>query len=285
MDEDFYFEESNPKKVAFTIIFIVLVILGGGYYFYHKYQTEVITLKTVTVELGNKLSENINDYASGNIDGYSLDLSKVHVDSNGQTDSVGEYSYKIINSTDIKKGKIIVKDTIKPVVETQDLTVGVNEIFEPNEFLTKCSDLSLPCKVTYSKESDANLNKTAGEYNISIVISDNAGNSLTKDVKLIVSSTETLLGIKTSDFNVSYTSPKDSDWNNTFTYKFPKAVLDDSEEEQKEISDLSIADYQGKYDKKIAKQSIIAIYNKYDYVIGFSVKLTFEDSTIIFVTE
>jgi hypothetical protein len=284
MDPDFYIEESNPKKIVLGIILIILLLGGAFYYFYQKYQSNIIKLKAVTVELGTKLSSNINDYATGAINGYILDTSNVHLNSDGITDSTGEYSYKIINNSKIKTGKIIVKDTIAPKVTTKDLTVGVNEKFDTNEFLTECDDLSLPCTVTYDNSSDATLNSKAGEYTTNIIISDKEGNKVKQSVKLIVSDTTTLLSQKQNDFNISYISPKDADWNNTFTYKFSKCVEDDSEDYQSVISDLSSKDYQSTNEKPIKKQSIIAIYNKYDYIIGFSVKLTFDDDTIIFVT-
>ena len=77
VDEEFYFEESNPKKVLLTILVILFVfgIFVGGYYYYDKQNN--VKLKTVTVELGATLSTDINDYIkSGKTDGYR---SEAHV--------------------------------------------------------------------------------------------------------------------------------------------------------------------------------------------------------------
>ncbi|UKI28702.1 MAG: hypothetical protein L6V78_07475 [Clostridium sp.] len=36
MDQDFYFEESNPKWVTIIIVILVIAGLGAGYYFFIK---------------------------------------------------------------------------------------------------------------------------------------------------------------------------------------------------------------------------------------------------------
>ena len=56
----------------------------------------------------------------------------------------------------------------------------------------------------------------------------------------------------------------------------------ETEEFVKQVSELSAKEYQ--FDKQIVKKEIIEIYNKYDYVIGFSIMVTFDDSSVLFVT-
>ena len=41
MDQDFYFEESNPKWVTIIIVILVIAGLGAGYYFYKEYYNKV----------------------------------------------------------------------------------------------------------------------------------------------------------------------------------------------------------------------------------------------------
>ena len=64
MDQDFYFEESNPKWVTIIIVILVIAGLGAGYYFYKEYKKQVVKVKDVTIELGSKPSEDISSYAS-----------------------------------------------------------------------------------------------------------------------------------------------------------------------------------------------------------------------------
>lgn len=98
-----------------------------------------------------------------------------------------------------KRGKIFVKDTTAPTVTVKEITVGVNEEFEPYEFLDSCDDLSLPCKTSYKKDSYAKLNEKAGKYDLEIVVEDKYGNKVSKDVVLNVSETESLLSLKQND--------------------------------------------------------------------------------------
>ena len=59
MDQDFYIEESSPIKVIFALI-IFAGLIAGGIYFYLDYKNkDNIKLKSVTVELGEKLSTDI----------------------------------------------------------------------------------------------------------------------------------------------------------------------------------------------------------------------------------
>lgn len=282
MDQDFYIEETSPAKVIFTVIFFVLLIAGGIYAYLHYNQVK-IKLKNITVELGDKLSTDIKDYiVTKDYNSYELDLSNVNVDEDGKTISTGEYSYKVIKGSETKRGKIFVKDSTKPIVTVQDLTVGVNEEFEPYEFVVKCEDLSIPCDTKYKKSSDSTLNTKAGTYNIIIIVSDNEGNEVEKEVKLTVSTSETLESKKVNDLSYSYTSLNNDEWDKTYTLKLSKAVNPESSDYEKTVSEIS--QYEYTYEKAITKQEIIAIYNKYDYVIGYSVMITFDDNTKIFAS-
>lgn len=284
MDQDFYIEDTSPWKIIF-IIFIVCALIGGGIFAYYKYfRDNIVKLKDVTVELGYKLPTDINDYISAkNVNAYKLDVSNVSVDENGKTNVRGEYSYKVSRDGEIKKGKIYVNDTTKPVVETIDITVGVKENFDPSEFLKSCDDLSLPCVASYKNKDDISLNDNAGTYDIDLIVSDAAGNSVTKKVKLTVSTSTTLEKQKASDLTPYKTSlDDDSIWNKTFTLKLNNGLDPETEEYVKQISELSAKEYE--FDKKISKKEIINIYNKYDYVIGFSIMVTFEDNSVLFVT-
>lgn len=285
MDQDFYFEESNPKWVTIIIIILVIAGLGVGYYFYKEYKKQVIKVHDVTIELGSKPSSNVSDYASGATDGYTLSLPDNLVNEDGSTYMVGEYSYKLKKGDTLKKGKIFVKDTTAPEVTVKEITVGVNEEFEPFEFLDTCNDLSLPCKTTYKKDSYAKLNEKAGKYNLEIVVEDKYGNKVSKDVVLNVSETESLLSLKQNDDEVVSMTPEDKDWNKTYTYKFPKAVPSDGDEYEGKFLEINSMDFSDKFDKKITNQYSITTYNKYGYAIGISVKLFFDDNTTKYLTE
>lgn len=284
MDQDFYIEENSPIKVAFMILFFVILI-GGCIYGYLIFKnSDNIKLKNITVELGNKLSTNIDDYITGNnINTYKLDVSSVAVDDNGNTNSTGEYSYKIIKNGKTQKGKLYVKDTTVPKFTTIDLEVGVNEEFSPNDFLVSCDDLSMPCIVKFKKAKDLELNKNEGIYKTTIIISDSEGNDISREVNLIVKGENTLQKKKASDLSFDHLSEEDNDWNKTYTKKLDKAINEESLEYADELSKISIKEYD--FSKKETERKILVAYNKYNYVIGFSIKVTFEDDSVIYITK
>lgn len=109
MDQDFYFEESNPKWVTIIIVILVIAGLGAGYYFYKEYKKQVVKVKDVTIELGSKPSEDISSYASGATDGYTLSLPDNLVNEEGNTYMVGEYSYKIKKGNLLKEVRSLLK--------------------------------------------------------------------------------------------------------------------------------------------------------------------------------
>lgn len=284
MEEDFYIENSSPIKVFIIILISISIIIGSIYYYKKIYMNNYIKLNTIEIELGDKLSTNIEDYIKcNNYSDYTLNLDNVLVDENNKVISTGEYSYKIEGNNSIKKGKIIVKDTIKPEVTVQTLTIGVNEEYNVSEFVTECKDLSSPCKVNYEKEKDTKLNQQAGEYTFNIVVSDMEDNKTTKEVKLIVKENYSYKEEKEKDLEYTSTSNEDSNWNKTYTYKFDKALDTEEEEFDEKIKEISLDEYT--FDKEIKDKELIIVYNKYGYSIGVSVKLTFTDGTKTFVTK
>ena len=286
MDEEFFIEESNPKKVL-KVLFLILFITGifaGLYYFYFYH--EDIKLKNITVELGEKLPTDVNDYIKGDkLYDFKIDLSKVSVDENGITDSVGEYSYKIYANNDELKGKIYVKDTTPPIVELRELEVGLNEEFDPHDFIVSCSDLSLICDTYYHKKSDEKLNGKEGEYTLTLEIKDKYGNTTLKETKLKVSKDYSLGDKKSGDKEVFKVYPIDENWNNTYTVKFEKGILEEDDNFESEILALTNFDFSTLFEETIVNQTLLTIYNKYDYVIGFSMKVELDNGKIVYVLE
>jgi hypothetical protein len=283
MDQDFYFEETSPAKVIISILIFIIIIAGGIYYFLSQKNKIVVKLNNVTVELGDKVpSDNKTYLKCENPDNYYIDISKVSVDEAGNTNSTGEYSYLVKVNGEYKKGKIFVKDTTKPEVKVQDLTVGLNEEFMPYDFVESCTDLSLPCTARYKNITNEELNSKVGNYNVDIIISDNEGNEVEKQVKLIVSESETLLSKKESDLNFDHLSDEDKDWNKTYTLKLDKAIADGTARFDEVIEEISTKDYN--FDKEVKDKVILVAYNKFNYAIGFSIKVTFNDGTIKYLT-
>ena len=283
MDEDFYIEDNYKRNVI--ILILVLILFGFGLYYVYKnyYKKNYLKINDVTVELGDKLSGKIEDYIKcENYNSYKLDLSSVVVDENGKTTKAGEYSYAVIKGQDVKRGKIYVKDTRKPIVSVKDLKVGVGESYGAFDFVNSCDDLSLPCTTLFKDANDAELSSKAGNYKIAIVVSDNAGNKIEKTVNLIVEEGYSYKEVKATDLNVDHLSNENSNWNKTYTYKFDTAYDEESVEFNEIIEKYSTINI--KLDKSIKDKEIIIIYNKYSYAIGLSIKVTFEDDTYEFIS-
>lgn len=284
--DDFYFEESNPKKVFLTILLILFIIgvLFGIYKYISK--RDFIKLSSVDVELGTIVSTDIKDYIkSGKYEGYTLDVSNVHLDDEGLTDSVGEYSFTVKKNKSVLKGKIYVKDTTAPIVEVAELTVGVDEEFDVEDFLTSCTDLSGQCFVSYKEDKDEDYNKAEGTYDITLKIKDKYNNTTTKTTKLIVKSDFSLADLKATNIEVTSIYPIDNDWDETYTLKFPKGISEEDDQFESKILELAKHDFSKYYEETIKDQTMITIYNKYHFVLGFSIKLEFDDGTIIYVPE
>lgn len=284
VDEEFYFEESNPKKVLLTILVILFVfgIFVGGYYYYDKQNN--VKLKTVTVELGGALSTDINDYIkSGKTDGYTLDLSSVYTDDDGILNSVGEYSYKLKKGNIVKKGKLFVKDTTPPIVEVQELTIELNEEYDLSDFLTSCTDLSEVCNVSFKNDKYYDLSETEGTHEVTLIIKDRHNNEVTKKTKLIVSKDYSLKDVKSTNDEVSAIYPLDESWDKTYTVKFDKAISEDDEGFDSKILELVNRDFNALYDEEIKEKTMLTIYNRYNLVIGFSMRLEFVSGKVKYV--
>ncbi|MDD4706249.1 MAG: hypothetical protein PHS24_03455 [Bacilli bacterium] len=285
-DEDFYIEETSPLKV-FLMSLLILFIIGvfGGLYYFYFYYNEV-KLKNITIELGNPVPNDIDKYINDHKNKtYKTDMSNISVDEKGNTNSVGEYSYLVYVGKEIKKGKVYVKDTTAPIVKLKELTVGLNEVFEPDDFLESCIDLSQVCYVNYAKEADENLNSAVGEYQVTLEIKDKYDNIAKEKTKLIVSESSSLSATKANDMEVSSIYPIDNNWNKVFTIKFIKGISEQDKTFEQKILEITNFDFGSLFEEKIKNQTLLTIYNKYNYVIGFSIKLEFDNGEIIYVTE
>lgn len=281
IDEEFYIEETSPVKVFFTILFVVLLLsaIGAVYYFYFYH--EPIRLKDIELELGSIPSNDVNDYLK-NISRYDfvLDISKLSVDEDGKTNAIGEYSYEVIVNEDTLRGKIFVVDTTPPEVTLRELIIGLGEEYDLDDFLVTCEDYSVICHVNYANDKDEDLINEEGTHKIKLNISDIHGNTITKTAILIVDKDASLYDLKASNEEVSQIYPLDDEWDGTYTVKSEKGFLEDSEEFETEILKLANSDISSLFEESIKETKLLTIYNKYNYVIGFSLKVTFENEVI-----
>ncbi|MCH5167683.1 MAG: hypothetical protein J1F35_07350 [Erysipelotrichales bacterium] len=294
MDQEFYFEETNPKKVKAVIITILVVgLLLCGVFLYIRNLYTLNVKKEVVFEAGTKISYDVTDYINNKIvdkDDYTLLFSSVTMEDD-ILNKVGTYTFKVKYKNITRSGKIKVVDTTAPVVEVQELTVGEGEEFETSEFITKCEDYSLPCDVTYEKKSDENNYKKEGSYTFKIVIRDNQNNKATKEVNLTVKKGFNLTNTKESDLTIDHTDPEFSDWNDKMVLKFSKGYdpneIDDTDEygEFLEISGDDLHKYiDPLYENNaIVEKQLIDVYNKYGLLIGFAIRIKLDNGLYLYL--
>lgn len=274
---DFYYEEP-PHKHLFLKCMILLFIIGiiGGVSIYYKKQ-HTIKLKNITIEVGDVLSKDINDYL---INGkkfsneYKLYLNNVDVN------TIGKYSYKVKYNKHTKTGYINVVDKTKPeVVFNDNVTINSNEDFNVNNLMLSCKDKSLPCTVTLTNENDYDKLKQTGNYSINVKVSDSAGNYITKKVNVTVTDDENMSSTMSNDLEYYTNSINDAKIDHVLFVKLEKAISENTLEFEGLLEDTSAIDFTKYVDKTIKDTRIITAYNKYGYVIGIQIEVTYLDGT------
>lgn len=277
--EEFYYEESNPKHI-FIKCLIILFVMGllFGIFLYIK-KTNTFKLKKISINIGDSLSSDINDYIVGNIK--ELEDYRLYID-DVDTNKVGKYTYQVKYKKHIEEGTIEVKDNKKPEVKvSDDIVVGTEEEFDLHMLIERCTDDSLPCKVTLKNDKDLDKLKKEGTYEIDLIVSDAVGNKTNVSVNVRSSSTETLSTLQINDLEYYSNSDNDSSLNKTLFIKLDKAINEETSKYEAMLLELSSTDFDEykSEDKNIYDIKIITAYNKYSYVIGFQVLVTYVDGT------
>ena len=271
--EEIYYEEQSKKHIflkCVLFVFILGVIVGVFIYFKYK---NTIQLKNINVELGTSLSHDVNDYLKSGkrfANEYKLYLDGVDVN------TIGKYSYKVKYNKHTKTGYINVVDTKKPEVNMDDsIEIGVNDEFDPTILINSCKDKSLPCTASLKNDSDYEKIKNIGTYNIDVKVSDTVGNYVIKKVTIVVSENGNMSNKVSNDLNYYTNSEKDDTIGHVLFVKLDKAINEDTLEYEGLIQETSTLDFSKYVEGDIDSTKLITVYNKYGYVIGLQVEVTF----------
>lgn len=288
MDNEIYFEESNPKSVK-IILFIVLMCLFvvGIFYIYISRKYTLSIKGDLVFELGSEVSYDPSTYLENNINDpkdYKLVFTRVSI-SDDKFDKVGKYDFKVQYNNVSKKGRLVVVDTTKPEVETQDLTIGVDEEFNLDDFISVCNDYSKPCKVSLKDENDLKKTSKVGTYNFNITVSDKENNKVDKKVKLTVKKGYSRKELLINDLKPHHIEPEYSDWNKEMIIKYNKGIDPNEIEETEyynELMEVTMNDLHTYldplYENNFIKESqIITVYNSYGYIIGYSIRVDLDN--------
>lgn len=175
------------KKFLFAFIILGLVALLINAFIYAAGFKEEITAKSISLELGNSLDTDTKIFVEGkeiNYDKVKIDLKNVEAKSKNYT-KPGEYEYSISYNNRNYKGKIVIKDSVAPILNTKTATLKYGEEIKIDLFVENCTDLS-ECKYTFDDAKEINKIKEPGKYNIDIKATDNYGNSIIKMATLTI---------------------------------------------------------------------------------------------------
>ena len=295
MDNTFEYVEPRMKTSTKIIIFTVFLALICGAIVIFFSMNNFNVKKTITYEVGDVISLDVKDYITNktfSAKEYKLDIDAVAYDNENRLTTVGEYTFRVTMKDTIKEGKIIVKDTKAPTVNTLDLTIGTTDDYKIDDFISSCNDYSLPC--TYIMESNVDTKK-AGVYDVKIKVSDSQNNSTTVTTKLTVKEGFSLKEDKVKDLEPKYLEPSYDDWNKKYVVKYSGGLDPDDEEnirwkyyeefiEDKNNDNLSKYLDENNKGKTIKSSEVIAVYNKYHYIIGFACRATLSDGTVTYLT-
>ena len=192
MKNERYLIKKIIEKVIGSFVFPILIVLVMPFIMGFYYERNIyVKLNDITVELGDKLPDEITNYMSLITDKSNLTIeSSVPLDSNGNTTMIGKFNYYLAyNDADFKftkltnaKSTITVIDTIKPVIKLKEnVKIEYNGKLTP-DLVAECNDLS-GCKMEITDKIDTTK---SGEYEVNIVASDGGNNKSYAKTKVTV---------------------------------------------------------------------------------------------------
>lgn len=192
MKTERYLFKEIVKKIVGILIIPLSMVVGLNYVMGYYYEPNVyVKLNDVTVELGDKLPNEITKYFSVITNGSDLALeSSVPLDEEGNTKIIGKFNYYLVyNDSAYKfskltnvKSTITVVDTIKPLLKVKEnVEFDYDSEFKLDD-VVECIDLS-GCNMTFEEEVDMT---ESGEHEIHITAVDGGNNKSTTTAKFTV---------------------------------------------------------------------------------------------------
>lgn len=185
-------EKIKPSKVAqkfqnnmaLASLMVIIALAGFWYYVTHAPTEADFVPLTVEIELGEKLPIRTSSYVEpgkGEIDEllYALDISNVKLE------EAGEYEFTVTYKGISKTGKIIIKDTTKPLLEVREVYVVEGGTYNASSFVESCVDWS-GCNYSFQDSETEKKYTEPGSYVVYVVATDAYKNSVTKQASLII---------------------------------------------------------------------------------------------------
>lgn len=197
--------KNNLNIMSLVSLLTIVVLSFIGYYIYRTVFKDPFTLKYVTVELGDELPLNKDNYIKvtngSKIDDllYDLDTSQVDID------VVGTYDYYVTYKDIFKIGKIEVADTKKPSLTLREVIITEGSKYTIESFILSCEDLS-GCNYSFANEEDSTYTDP-GTYEVEIQAEDGYKNITKLMGKLTIEAKGMVKKLKKDngfDFNKGY---------------------------------------------------------------------------------
>ena len=178
-------EEPKKKKGNKTLFFVLIIVLifaigGGLYYFlFMGKNSYIVSLKEVTLGVGDTLSMKLDDYATVT-QGDKTKCSPILVDID--TNTIGKYNFSVKCEDQTFSGGVInVSDLTAPSVSYNILFKVVGSTISVDDFINTCTDSSDCATPEFTLNNDLSeyTSVTGGPQNIPIKVSDTVGNSKT----------------------------------------------------------------------------------------------------------
>lgn len=163
------------KKIILVILIVIIISILGffGYKFYKRSEISKKINDDITIEYGEELTLDYilkDDFKNVKFEPKLSSLKKV-----------GEHELTLTIDGEEFKIKVTIKDTTPPVLEVKDVQKYLDEdLPKVEEFVEKVEDLSK----TSLKMSE--VEKTAGEHEVEITVTDEYNNKTSKKAKLTI---------------------------------------------------------------------------------------------------
>ena len=163
------------KKIILVILIVIIISILGffGYKFYKRSEISKKINDNITIEYGEELTLDYilkDDFKNVKFEPKLSSLKKV-----------GEHELTLTIDGEEFKIKVTIKDTTPPVLEVKDVQKYLDEdLPKVEEFVEKVEDLSK----TSLKMSE--VEKTAGEHEVEITVTDEYNNKTSKKAKLTI---------------------------------------------------------------------------------------------------
>lgn len=192
MKSERYLIKKIIEKVIGSCIFPILIVLAMPFLMGFYYERNIyVKLNDITVELGDKLPEEITNYMNliANKSNLAIEIG-APLDEEGHTKMIGKFGYYLAyNDNNYKfskltnaKSTITVVDTINPVIKLKEnVKIDYNGKFTVDD-VAECIDLS-GCKMTMEEKIDTTK---SGQYEINLVAADGANNKSYAKTKITV---------------------------------------------------------------------------------------------------